>query len=177
MVTSMVVLVVYAIYVLPYTSERYAPVAAHRHGPRTFSGATELVEIQAGQVHIARAGGGVQTAEDEAEAVGMLCLNPRLGSGSEEPLDSFVSKPLDRHACKCNLHGYRAQPAGRRVACIAPRHHLNRVAPASALAKKTVSAFLVPNPGQVDPRVLSEWRVYPANHDARARLTQIQSTH
>jgi hypothetical protein len=76
----------------------------------------------------------------------VLCLNPRLGSGSEEPLDSFVSKPLDRHACKCNLYGYRTQPAARHVACIAPRHHLNRVAPASALAKKTVSAFLDTNP-------------------------------
>jgi hypothetical protein len=143
----MVVLVVYAIYVLPNTSERYAPVAAHRHGPRAFSGATEFVEIQAGQVHIARAGRGVQTAEDEAEAVSVLCLNPRLGSGSEEPLDSFVSKPLDRHAYKCNLYGYRTQPAARHAACIAPRHHLGCVAPVSALAKKTVSAFVRSNPG------------------------------
>src|SRR2546427_6665444 len=55
-VTSMIVLVVYAIYVLPDTSECYAPLAAHRHRPRAFSGASEFVEIQAGQVHIARAG-------------------------------------------------------------------------------------------------------------------------
>src|ERR1039458_4158740 len=55
MVTSMVVLVVYAIYVLPGTSERYSPVAAHPHGPRAFSGAMEFMEIQAWQVHIARA--------------------------------------------------------------------------------------------------------------------------
>ena len=124
----MVVLVVHAIYVLPGTSERYAPVAAHRHGPRAFSGATEFVEIQTGQVHIARAGRGVQTAEDEAEAVSVLCLNPRPGSGSEEPLDAFVSKPFDRHAYECNLYGYRTQPAARRVASIAPRRNLNRVA-------------------------------------------------
>jgi hypothetical protein len=48
MVTSMVVLVVYTIYVLPDTCERYAPIAAHRDDPRAFSGAAEFVEIQAG---------------------------------------------------------------------------------------------------------------------------------
>src|ERR1039457_3570077 len=56
MVTSMVIFVADAIYVLSDTSERYAPVAAHLHGPRALSGATEFSEIQAGQVHIARAG-------------------------------------------------------------------------------------------------------------------------
>src|ERR1017187_245515 len=56
MVTSMVVLVVYAIYIHPDTNERHAPIAAHRHGPRAFSGDTEFVEIQARQAHIARAG-------------------------------------------------------------------------------------------------------------------------
>ena len=45
MVTSMVVLVVYAIHVLPGTRERYAPVAAHLHGPRAFSGAAEFVNL------------------------------------------------------------------------------------------------------------------------------------
>src|ERR1017187_8627808 len=98
MVTSMVIFVVHAIYVLPGTSERYAPVAAHRHGPRAFSGATQFMEIQAGQVHIARPGCGIQAAEDEAEPVSVFCLNSRLDSGGEEPFDSFVSKPLDRHA-------------------------------------------------------------------------------
>ena len=107
----MVILVVYAIYVLPGTSERYAPVAAHLHGPRAFSGATEFMEIQAWQVHIARAGSGVQTAEDEAEPVSVLRLNSRLGPGGEEPFDSFVSKPFDRRGCECNLYGYRLQPA------------------------------------------------------------------
>jgi hypothetical protein len=107
----MVIFVIYAIYVLPGANERYAPVAAHLHGPRAFSGAAEFMEIQAGQVHIARAGSGVQTAEDEAEPVSVLCLNSRLGPGGEEPFDSFVSKPFDRRAYECNLHGYRLQPA------------------------------------------------------------------
>ena len=124
----MVVLVVYAIYVLSYTSERNAPVAAHRHRPRALSGATEFVEIQAGQVHIARAGRGVQTAQDEAEAVSMLWLNPGLGANSKEPLNSFVPKPLDRHAYKCNLYGYGSQP-GHDMAP-APRHRLYRRAAA-----------------------------------------------
>src|ERR1019366_5911770 len=50
---------------------------------------------------------------NEAQPVSVFCLNSRLRSGSEEPLDSFVSKPLDRHAFKCNLYGYRPQPAAR----------------------------------------------------------------
>ena len=41
----------------------------------------------------------------------MLRLNSRLGPGGEEPFDSFVSKPFDRHAYECNLYGYRVQPA------------------------------------------------------------------
>jgi len=102
----MVILVVYAVRVLPDVREGYAPVATHGHRPRAFSGAMEFMEIQAGQVHIARAGRGVQTAEDEAEPVGMLRLNPRLRSCGEEPFDSFVSKSSDRHVSKCNLYGY-----------------------------------------------------------------------
>src|SRR2546422_7288353 len=50
MVTSVVVLVVHAIYVLPSGDERNTPVAAHLDRPRALSGATELVEIHAGQV-------------------------------------------------------------------------------------------------------------------------------
>jgi hypothetical protein len=101
MVTSMVILVVYAIYVLPGTGERYAPVAAHLHGPRASSGAAEFMEIQAGQVHIARAGRDVQTAEDEAEPVGVFRLNSRLGPGGEEPFDSFVSKEVRNRFRAC----------------------------------------------------------------------------
>ena len=86
----MVVLVVYAIYVLPGTSERYAPVAAHLHGPRALPQATEFVQIQAGQVHIARTGRDVQTAEDEPEPVSVFGLNPRLGPGGEEPFQSSM---------------------------------------------------------------------------------------
>jgi len=56
MVTSMVVLVVHPIYVLLYKSKGYAPVAAHSHGPCAFSGSAKLVKVQAGQIHIARAG-------------------------------------------------------------------------------------------------------------------------
>ena len=67
------------------------------------------MEIKAGQVHIARAGRDVQTAEDEAEPAGVLGLNSRVGSGGKEPFKSFVPEPLDRHAYKCNLYGYRLQ--------------------------------------------------------------------
>jgi hypothetical protein len=45
MVTSMVVLVVYAIDLLPGTSEGYAPVAAHLRGPRALSGAAQFVNL------------------------------------------------------------------------------------------------------------------------------------
>lgn len=41
----------------------------------------------------------------------MLCLNSRLGPGGEEPFDSFVPKPFDRHAYECNRYGYSLQPA------------------------------------------------------------------
>ena len=40
-----------------------------------------------------------------------MCLNSRLGPGGEEPFDSLVSKPFDRHAHECNLYGYRLEPA------------------------------------------------------------------
>ena len=41
----------------------------------------------------------------------MLRLNSRLGPGGEEPFDTFVPKPFDRHAYECNPYGYRLQPA------------------------------------------------------------------
>ncbi len=107
----MVILVIYAIYVLPDTCERYTPVAAYLDGPRALPGAAKLVEIQAGQVHIARAGRDVQAAEDQAEPVSVFRLNPGPCAGGEEAFDSFVSKPFDRHAYKCNVYGYRRQLA------------------------------------------------------------------
>src|SRR5438105_2111766 len=55
MVTSVVVLVIYAIYVLAGTNKCDTPVAAHLDGPRSLSRATEFVQIQAGQVHVADA--------------------------------------------------------------------------------------------------------------------------
>ena len=94
----MVVLVVHAIYVLARRGERDAPVAAYFYGPCALSGATELVEIQAGQVHIARARRRIQTAEDQPEPIGMIRLNPRLGAGGEELFESFVPKSLYRHS-------------------------------------------------------------------------------
>lgn len=39
----------------------------------------------------------------------MLCLNSGLVACSEESLDSFVPKSLDRHSRKCNLYGYKPQ--------------------------------------------------------------------
>ena len=50
------------------------------------------MEFQAGEVHIAHAGGCVQTAEDKAEPAGVFRLNSRNRSGGEEPFDSLVSK-------------------------------------------------------------------------------------
>src|SRR5579859_6644980 len=55
-VTSMVVLIVDLVHVLAGISERDAPIPARLHGPRALSGTTKLVQIQAGQTHIARAG-------------------------------------------------------------------------------------------------------------------------
>src|SRR5437773_744030 len=63
MFTSVVVLVVHTIHVLGGASECDAPVPAHLDGPRALFGATESVEIQARQVHVARAGGRVQAAK------------------------------------------------------------------------------------------------------------------
>ena len=80
----MVVFVVYAIYVLPDTGERDAPVAAHRHGPRAFSGATQFVEIEAGQVHIAACLGG-QRPQLPNLVYDFLCL-PSGASCAPEPL-------------------------------------------------------------------------------------------
>lgn len=112
----MVVLVVYAIYVLPGKSKRHAPVAAHRHGPRAFSGATELVKIQAGQVHIARAGRGVQSAQDEAETFSGVRLNSRLGytAGSQSALELRAVYPDQRR--------FRDHLATKRVR-LATRYH------------------------------------------------------
>ena len=59
----MVVLVVHAIGVLAGKSERHAPVAAHLDGPCSLSTAVEFVEIQARQIHVARARGHIQAAE------------------------------------------------------------------------------------------------------------------
>src|SRR3954452_23777825 len=56
MFTSVVILVVDAICVLPEPRERHTPVAAHLHGPGAFPGAMKSMEFQAGKVHIAHAG-------------------------------------------------------------------------------------------------------------------------
>lgn len=107
----MVVFVVNLIYVLVGTGERNAPVAAHLDGPRALSLATQFVEFQSGQVHIARACRRVQTAKDQAKPVGVFRLNPRFRASGEEPFDSFVPKPLDRHSDQRNLCRYRLQSA------------------------------------------------------------------
>jgi len=107
----MIVFAVYAIYVLPGTRERDAPVAAHLHGPCALSGAAEFVEIQAGQIHVARAGRRVQAAEDQPQPVRVFRLNSRFVPGGEELFESFVPKSLDRHAYQCNLRGYSLQLA------------------------------------------------------------------
>jgi rubredoxin len=117
----MVVLVVHAVYVISFPTERDAPVAAHLYGPRALPGAAQFVKIQARQVHIARARRRVQTAEDQPEPVGVFRLNSRLGPGGEVPFESFVPKPLDRRAYQCNLCGYRLQPTrGRPPATAGP---------------------------------------------------------
>src|SRR5258708_6572613 len=53
--SSVVVLVIYVIEVLAGTNECDAPVAAHLDRPRSLSQATEFVQIQAGQIHVADA--------------------------------------------------------------------------------------------------------------------------
>jgi len=73
------------------------------------------VQFQTRQIHVARARSRVQTAEDQSEPLSVFPLNAGLASGGEEPFESFVSEPLDRHADQCNLYRYGLQAGSHRT--------------------------------------------------------------
>src|SRR5258706_5860318 len=55
-VTSVAVFIVDLVCVFAGIGKRDSPIAAHLHGPCALSGTTKLMQLQAGQIHIARAG-------------------------------------------------------------------------------------------------------------------------
>ena len=77
--------------------------------PRPSSIAVQLVKAEARQVHVARIGCGVQSAEDETQAIDVLRLDAALVARGEKLFEPFVSKALDRHWNQCHLRGYESQ--------------------------------------------------------------------
>jgi hypothetical protein len=52
--------------------------------------AAQLMQFQAGKVHIFRAHSHIEPAKNQAQPRGVLSLNSRLGAIGEKPLDSLV---------------------------------------------------------------------------------------
>jgi len=94
---SVVVLVVDPIDVLADKHECDAPISTHANGPGASSVASKFVQVQALEIHVARAGRDVEAAENQSKPFRVFRLDSGLGARAEEPLEAFVPKSLDRH--------------------------------------------------------------------------------
>lgn len=97
----MVIFVVHALGVTADEAERHAPICLHGDCPLAFAIAFELVELEAGDIHISNSLGLVELCQNEAEPLGMDRLNPRGASPPKEHLQPLVRERFN-HCCNCN---------------------------------------------------------------------------
>ena len=98
MLSSVMILVIDEISVLPNELKCNPPVPAYRHRPTTLPTTLERMKIQPGKRHIFRSGGRVQTAQDKAQPFSVLCLDASSGPGLEELAQTFVLEAADHRA-------------------------------------------------------------------------------
>jgi hypothetical protein len=62
-----------------------APIGAHLYGPRSFAIASQWVQVEAGQGHVAWLKSHIDSAQEEPESARVLGLDPSGCSGEKEP--------------------------------------------------------------------------------------------
>lgn len=67
-----------------------APIATDLYRPSTLTITNQFVQIQTGEVHVLRAGGSMQTAENKTESFSMLRLNASQTPLSKKTFQTFV---------------------------------------------------------------------------------------
>lgn len=76
----------------------HTPIAADLDGPCTLPWALQFMQVQAGQVHVERTGGGAQPAQDQSTPVCMSRLDASPAAGGKEAFETLVPKRPDRHS-------------------------------------------------------------------------------
>ncbi len=79
-------------------TKRHAPIAADLNGPGASPRTLQFVKVQAGQVHVARIGRGVQPAENQPKPVCVSRLDASLTASGEEVFETLMPKCPDRHS-------------------------------------------------------------------------------
>jgi predicted enzyme related to lactoylglutathione lyase len=110
MVALVVILVVHALDIAAIEREGDSPVAADGHGPRALPLALQLVQVQAGQAHVAGYRGHAQATQNQSQPIGVLGLDSGLAPGGEESLHAFMPTGLDRHKTIVTRNGSRYNP-------------------------------------------------------------------
>ncbi len=94
----MVILVIDLRAINARKSKRHAPIAADLHRPGAFPRALQFMKVQAGQVHVARIGSGVQPAKNQSKTAGLSRLDATPTTRGKECLQTLVPKCPDRHS-------------------------------------------------------------------------------
>jgi hypothetical protein len=84
-----IVFVVYGIGIFADETKGDTPVPAHSHWPITLAITAQLMKTQTGEIHILRARGCLNSAQNKAQPFSMLCWIPAL-----LPCVKKRSKPL-----------------------------------------------------------------------------------
>ncbi len=108
MLSSVIILVIDEISVLPNELKCDLPVPAYRHRPTTLPVTLERMKIHPGKRHIFRSGCRIQTAQNKAQPFSVLCLDASSGPGLKELAQTFVLEAAD-HLPDCNLTRYGLQ--------------------------------------------------------------------
>ena len=93
----MVILVIHIDRVRTLKLECYPPISAYPHRPNAAALTCELVQVQAGKIHILRRDGSVKSRQYESQSRGVRCLDPSLATAQKEAFQSLVSEASDHH--------------------------------------------------------------------------------
>jgi hypothetical protein len=87
---SMVIFIIYSVDVFLNKAERNPPISADPYRPSTFPIAFQLVQPETWQIHIPWSRSHVEPTQNQTQPVGVLGVNPGLGSHDKKPLQTFV---------------------------------------------------------------------------------------
>ena len=86
----MVVFIIYSVDVFLNKAERNSPISADPYRPSTFPIAFQFVQPETWQIHIPWSRSHVEPTQNQTQPVGVLGVNPGLGSRDKKPLQTFV---------------------------------------------------------------------------------------